>query len=95
MDRFPDLRVLWWMGAAILIFCTVGVAGAGSIAALPLYLAVFAGMSQETAFQIFLYSALLWAPVGAGMGTMGVTVLVRGLRRKSQPEGERVVPKSS
>ena len=90
MGRNTDLRFLWGIGASMLIFGGVGIAGAASIVALPLYLAVFAGLSEKTAFAIFLYSAPIWAPIGFGMGGVAAGTALRGVRRKSQPGGERI-----
>lgn len=89
MSAYRDPRFLWGMGAIILLFGTVGVIGTGAVVAAPLWLAVFAGMSQETAFYIFLYSAPLWAPFGVGMGTVAAGTATRGLRRKPVEGAER------
>ena len=79
--RFLDVRFLWVIGAIMCVFCTVGVAFMAAIVGLPLYLAVPLGLPYETAIQIFGYSALLWLPIGIGMGMVATSSIVRGIRR--------------
>jgi hypothetical protein len=90
MSAFRDPRFLWGMGALMLVFGTVGIIGVGAIVSAPLWLAVFAGLSQEAALKIFLYSAVIWAPIGLGMGIVAAGAATRGLRRKP-PDGTKRV----
>ena len=90
VSRFLDLRFLWLVGAVLLCFCAVATIAVAGIVALPLCLAVFAGTAEDTAIQIFLYSAPLWAPIGFGMGVVAGGAATRGIRRQAQKGAERV-----
>jgi len=91
MSGLLDIRFLWVMGAANLLFTIVGLSLAASMVGVPLFLAVAAtGGAQETALEWLAYTAPLWAPVGAGAGLVTAGLLVRGVRRKPpEPAAER------
>lgn len=81
----PSAGLLWVTGMANLILTAVGVAAGAAVIGLPLFLISAAGgMSQEMAVRILLYSAVVWAPVGAGAGLFVTSRLTRGVRR-SEP----------
>jgi hypothetical protein len=90
MRGLPDLRFLWAIGAIMLVFCSVGAVSVGAIVALPLAFAVFGGIAEETAVQIFLYSSPIWSPLGVGIGAAASASLSRGIRRRIPEGGERV-----
>jgi hypothetical protein len=51
--------------------------------ALPVLLGATAfGFSLDQAFKVLVYSAPLWAPIGAGMGMFVTSNLTKGIRAK-------------
>jgi len=84
MWQVPDLRFLWALGAALLVLGGFGVAAAGTILGLPLLLvAAAAGFSLEQGLQALAYTSPIWAPIGAGMGMVVTSSLVKGFRAKA------------
>jgi len=84
-----DPRMLWIVGAIMLIFCSVALATAAMVIALPIYVvASLLGASQDTLTKTVLYSAVLWAPLGFGAGVTASSTLVRGIRRKRDPQSQ-------
>jgi hypothetical protein len=82
-----DLRILWVIGALMLVFCGVGLVAAATVIGLPLYMAVaMLGVSQPTMVKVFVYSAIVWAPIGFGAGAAASSALLRGVRRESPPK---------
>ena len=87
MYGITDLRMLWVIGALLLVFCGVGLMAAATVVGLPLYMAVeMLGATQPTMVKVFTYSAIVWAPVGFGAGAAASSGLLRGVRRKSPPK---------
>jgi hypothetical protein len=78
------MRLLWTLGAALLVLGGFGVAAAGAIVGLPLLLvAAAAGFSLEQGLKALAYTCPLWAPFGAGMGMLVTSNLVKGFRAKA------------
>jgi hypothetical protein len=89
MYGMRDLRVLWGLGAIMLVFCGIGVMAAATAIGLPLYMAAaMLGASEQAMIKLFLYSAILWAPIGFGVGIATSSTLVRGIRRGSGSKPE-------
>jgi len=87
MKGISDLRMLWLIGALLLVFCGVGLMAGATVIGLPLYMAVaMLGASQPVMVKIFCYSAVVWAPIGFGAGAAASAALLRGVGRRSPPE---------
>jgi len=83
MWKVPDLRFLWTIGAALILLGGLGIFAVGSLVALPILLGGAAlGASLDQSVRIVAFSSPLWAPVGAGMGMLVTSNLVKGLRAK-------------
>ena len=89
MRSLLDVRFLWVLGAANLVFSAVGLAAAAAAVGFPLVLGAAAfGLPQEEALRWLAYSSPLWAPVGAGAGLAGAGALTKGLRRRVPAEAQ-------
>jgi hypothetical protein len=87
MRGITDLRVLWGIGAVMIVFCSIGLLAAATVFAVPFYVgALILGASDDAMIKAFLYSAALWAPIGVGAGAVGSTALVKGIRRRRDPQ---------
>jgi len=83
MWKAPDLRVLWALGAVLLVLGGFGIFAAGAIVGLPVLLGATAlGFSFDQGMKVLAYSAPLWAPIGAGMGMLVTSNLMKGVRAK-------------
>jgi hypothetical protein len=82
-----DPRILWIIGAILLVFCAVGLVASATLIALPLYGIAYAlGASPELQVKIVQFSAVLWAPLGFGAGVATSAGLIRGVRSKGAPQ---------
>jgi hypothetical protein len=84
MWKVPDVRLLWVLGAALLFLGGFGVLAAGTIVALPIILGATAlGFPLDLSLRLVAYCSPLWAPIGAGMGMVVTSNVVKGLRAKA------------
>lgn len=87
MRGITDLRLLWVVGAIMIVFCSVGLLAAAMVFALPFYVgAVILGASEDATVKWFFYSALLWAPIGFGTGAAASAALSRGCAARATPK---------
>ncbi|ENY80684.1 hypothetical protein [Sphingopyxis sp. MC1] len=83
MKELKDIRILWAVGAAMLISCSIGLLFVGSVMMLPIvFIGTALGHSIDFSVKWLLYSSPLWAPIGMGMGIAVVAKPVRWLRSK-------------
>lgn len=86
MWKAPDLRPLWVLGAVLLVLGGFGILAAGAIVGLPILLGTAAlGYSVHDGLRLLVWASPLWVPIGAGMGMLVTSRLVKGLR--PQPPG--------
>jgi hypothetical protein len=82
-----DPKVLWLIGAVLMIFCAVGLVASATLIALPLFGIAYAlGASTDAQLKVVLISAILWAPLGFGAGVATSAGLIKGMRAKGAPE---------
>lgn len=79
--------MLWALGAFLILVFGLGVALAGSVAGLLLILgSLLVGSTVQQGIQLTLYSAILWAPLGMGMGAAVGGTVVKGYRAKDRSQ---------
>lgn len=85
-----DVRFLWLIGTGFLVLGSIGLLSIGSvIGGLLWVVGLVFDISQQTLQQVFLYSAIVWAPIGVGMGVAVTAKLTKGIRSKpKQTESE-------
>ena len=87
MRGIDDPKLLWAIGAIMIVFCAVGMVASATLIALPLCGIAYAfGAAPDTLLKIAIYSAVLWAPLGVGGGVATSAVLIRGIRSKAPDE---------
>ena len=87
MSGAKDPRVLWLVGAVLMIFCAVGLAASAILIGLPLFGIAYAlGASPDTQMKVVMFSAAVWAPLGFGAGVVTSAGLIKGLRAKGASE---------
>jgi hypothetical protein len=78
----PRFGAIWAIGFANLVFTAVGLFAMATLLGLPLFLAAAAlNVPQESVARTLAYTAILWGPLGAGLGLFTAGKLVRGVRR--------------
>lgn len=90
MSGLLDFRLLWILGAAFIVFAGLGLLSIGSVVGALFWLtaAVFQ-IAYKDWFLVFLYSGVLWAPIGVGMGFAVTIKITRGIMTKpKQTESE-------
>ena len=78
------MRFLWTLGAAILVLGGFGIAAVGALLGLPILLLDAAlGFSLKQGLTALAYASPLSPPIGAGMGMVVTSDLVKGIRAKA------------
>ena|ERR1043165_361410 len=89
MRAIKDPVAMWGVGAALIPFLVIGLLGAATVIALPLYgIACALGAPSGTLLKVILFSAVLWAPIGVGVGLATSAVLFRGVKARGADELE-------
>ena len=82
-----DPKVLWLIGAILIVFCAVGLVASATLIALPLVGIAYAlGASPDTQMTLVMVSAVLWAPLGFGAGVAVSAGLISGVRARHPSE---------
>ncbi|MFN2100062.1 hypothetical protein [Altererythrobacter sp. MF3-039] len=88
MSYIRDPLVLWAIGALSLAFSIVSSLIAGSVVGIPMALIGAAlGYSQENVLLVLAYTAVVWLPLGFGMGMATAVKFLKGYRVRN-PKGD-------
>ena len=76
-----DPRILWIIGFTVILSGGIGLLATGLIFGLLIYAcAASLGYSHDQALIAILYAAVIWAPLGCGMGVATMMKFMKGVR---------------